>query len=132
MKLYGFLPGGGGRTINTTVEAEDVRTAIKLAEAAHSGYRVSCGGSLPDTWLISMKEYHQVQRDRAAIEAVRRLHVATEYECQGYREDGSYGMVGLCCVSCGTADEYGEPWPCATARALGAEPSSAGADRSEP
>ena len=63
----------------------------------------------------------------AVIEAVRRLHVPTEHECQGYRPDGSYGFVGVCCIGCGHADEYGEPWPCATARALGAEPAESGA-----
>lgn len=37
---------------------------------------------------------------------------------QGYTADG-YGYIEHCCETCGTFGEYGEPWPCKTAIALG-------------
>ncbi len=43
---------------------------------------------------------------------IEELHQPTEG--LGYREDDSYGHMEPVCSVCGTADEYGVPWPCAT------------------
>ena len=36
---------------------------------------------------------------------------------QGYIGDG-YGWIDHACSECGSFGEYGEPWPCATYRAV--------------
>jgi hypothetical protein len=62
----------------------------------------------------------RTERDalRAQRDAVLAIH-ADQGESQGYLPDGGYGYIAHCCGTCGSFGEYGEPWPCATARALG-------------
>jgi len=53
-----------------------------------------------------------------AVEKVLALHVPTMG--MGYYPDdgGSYGTMSSVCAECGTAAEYGVPWPCPTVAAL--------------
>lgn len=53
-------------------------------------------------------------------EAVLALH-QNAGRSQGYKENGSYGYIDACCGTCGEFGEYGVPYPCPTARALGVE-----------
>ncbi|GEL17669.1 hypothetical protein [Pseudonocardia asaccharolytica] len=39
---------------------------------------------------------------------------------EGYDSSGRYTDLPRCCDTCGAHGEYGVPWPCPTARALGA------------
>lgn len=56
----------------------------------------------------------------AALRAVLDLHKQHPDEGMGWREDHTYGYVGIVCATCGTPDEYGVPWPCPTVRAVAA------------
>lgn len=61
----------------------------------------------------------ELEAAQARLDKVRALHQRCDDGEQGYRPDGSYGTVAPCCKTCGSYGEYTEPWPCATARALG-------------
>ena len=54
----------------------------------------------------------------ASLRAVIELHKPYPDEGMGWREDHTYGYVGIVCATCGTPDEYGVPWPCGTVRAV--------------
>ena len=54
----------------------------------------------------------------ASLRAVIELHKPYPDEGMGWREDHTYGYVGIVCATCGTPDEYGVPWPCGTVRAI--------------
>ncbi|MEU5155200.1 hypothetical protein [Glycomyces sp. NPDC021274] len=66
------------------------------------------------------------ERDRARgiavefeqrVSRVQQLHQPFPEPVQGYLPDGSYGYIDPACQMCGTPDEYGAPWPCATYKA---------------
>lgn len=63
----------------------------------------------------------------ARLARVRELHQADPDGGTGYRDDGTYGPIDSVCQQCGTPDEYGAPWPCATYLAASA-PAPTGED----
>ena len=56
---------------------------------------------------------------QAKIDAALDLHWPTDHAVQGYLPNGDYGYIEPACSTCGDADEYGVPYPCDTAKALG-------------
>ncbi|MFC5992899.1 hypothetical protein ACFQE5_01590 [Pseudonocardia hispaniensis] len=61
----------------------------------------------------------EVTRLRSQRRAVLALH-RDAGPSEGYDSSGRYTDLPRCCDTCGTHGEYGVPWPCPTARALGA------------
>lgn len=80
----------------------------------------SIGGMFPQ--VAAMMEGLLAERNALGtrIATVLALHQPTDG--MGYEPDngGSYGEMSRVCTTCGTSDEYGVKWPCATARAVGA------------
>jgi hypothetical protein len=59
---------------------------------------------------------------KSMIDAALRLHTPVLEGVQGYLPNGDYRYIEPACSTCGDVDEYGVPWPCATAKALGMVP----------
>lgn len=63
-----------------------------------------------------------------ALAKVRALHSAARDMWDGELSsgqgwiNGGYGDITPACRTCGTSDEYAEPWPCATYLAAGGSP----------
>jgi hypothetical protein len=59
--------------------------------------------------------------DQTALERVQAMHQPTQglgYDCDEDDTPGSYGEIAQVCTTCGTHDEYGVRWPCATFTAI--------------
>ncbi len=69
-----------------------------------------------DHWVTEdwVERILAIEQEKAADLArrIEELHEPTEG--MGYLEGGGYGHMEPVCSVCGTADEYGVPWPCAT------------------
>lgn len=57
-------------------------------------------------------------RMHKALESVLMLHQEHPDGGQGYDAAGNYVEFDHVCTSCGTADEYCKPYPCATVTAI--------------
>ena len=104
---------GSSRAVLFHVEVLDLLAG--LADAVEQSERHN------DLVLRAMAEYRE-ERDEArarvaALEAgIRRLHPPVDGGL-GFGPDG-YGDISPACPSCGTYEEYAQPWPCPTAALL--------------
>lgn len=75
--------------------------------------------------FAAVLEQRDLARDVAVqleqqVAAVLALHRPIEGGMGNELDNGrSYGHMSCVCTACGTPDEYGVKWPCATVRAVG-------------
>ena len=84
------------------------------------GFWIAEGYEEPDAALIAHTRT-DLPALTAAVRDVLALHTDGG-QSQGYTDDapGGYGYIDHCCAECGSFGEFGEPYPCATVRALAA------------
>ena len=88
-------------------------------EARHTDYSPAEGELIAATTPAMVADLcSDLLIQRSHREAALRLHHDAG-ESQGYDTDGHYGTLPHCCATCGEHGEYGVPYPCPTARALG-------------
>ena len=95
-------------------EARELRRQVDIADSVTAETK-----RLLERRTKTLRE--RADRAEAVIEQVRAMHRPTEgvgYDCDEDNTPGSYGEIAQVCTTCGTPDEYGVRWPCATIRVL--------------
>ncbi len=94
-----------------TTDIADILVRHDRAEPAFGPNAVSICGCGNDWPCDAYRAATEAQRLVAALAAISAYHAQTSGS--GYTAHGWGGMESVCEV-CGTADEYGQEWPCHT------------------